>query len=205
MKKPKVDSNGVCIDFKNPYCGMCNRLNSDKCCRTVPSYKQKIDAWNQRMKKISGEVTGITLAIGALEDTRQQILGKLHGSDLDRIEKLVEIAKRKPGFGIRFMYDGAERSCFDCVHCEKSFVEEPCHKCLGGAERGIKQINAPGSQFETYEYASHFEPKQSDRDIAVQKLAKQYHKVFKSIKKDAIANGVSMYEILAHLIGVSKL
>ena len=200
MGRQMVDADGICTDYKNMYCGICNRLNTAECCRAVPKYQKKINSWNRKMKKVSGEVTGITLAIGALTSIREKTLGKLSGSDLDRVEKLVELAKRKPGFGIRFMHDGVEHSCFDCVHCDKSFREEPCHKCLGGAERGVKQLFEDDMQFEHYEYASNFEPKAREKEIAIQELVEKHISALKSIEKDATAKGVSMYEILAHLL-----
>ena len=200
MGRKLVDADGVCTDYKNMYCGICNRLNTAKCCRAVPKYQKRIDSWNRKMKKVSGEVTGITLAIKALTSIREDMLSKLSGSDLDRVEKLVEIAKRTPGIGIRFMHDGVERSCFDCVHCDKTFSDEPCNKCLGGAERWEKQIIDPRLRYETYEYASNFEPKARDKEIAIQELVEKYRTVLKSIKNDAEAKGVSVYEILAHLL-----
>ena len=200
MKKAKIDADGICVDYKRFECAFCVRRNSTTCCRSVPKYQKRIDSWNTKMKKVSGEVTGITLSIKALTSIQEEMLSKLSGPDLDRVNTLNNIAKRRPGFGIRFMHDGVERSCFDCVHCEKTFQDEPCRKCLGGAERGVKQIFSPGLRYETYEYASNFEPKAREKEIAIQALVEKYRTVFASIKTDAADKGVSIYELLAHLL-----
>lgn len=201
MARQNRDANGVCTDYKCRYCGLCERLNTEKCCRSLPEYQKKIEAWDRKMKRIAAEVVAITMAETELKSIRSSILDKLRGVDLDRVCRLKEIAERRPGIRIRFMKDGVEQSCFNCVHCNKTFEDEPCRNCLGGAERYTNVIPDPSGQFERYEYASHFEPKNQDREAVIRELAERYRPMVEGIKKDAKSKNVSVYEILAYMIG----
>lgn len=190
MARPKRDANGVCTDYKCRYCGICERLNTEKCCRSVNKYQKKIAEWLGWCSMVAADVVGIDCSISALKKRRQALLDGLGEDDLYRVDTLVSNMKQTPGIKVRFMHDGVERSCFECVYCEKSLNEDPCRNCLG--ERSYSD--------KIYPSARNFQPKDRSKEIACKELSEKHRHVFDELLRDVDSSNISVCEVIAYML-----